>query len=232
VLRSAENTAVDVPMSSAKGSSVVGMKVTFARPRNDAKMSFYFGAVMRKLVLGGLVACVLVNGVNVVDAAYIIRLKNGNEYTTGRYWQEGTQVLFDTYGGVFGVDKAFILKIEKSDKTVRFATLADRNAPELSQSSSDKSDKESTESKPLSQSKIQERDPDDGVVSEYKRLKERSKEVDAMLTSEIRELLKEITAFKNKLSRDNKLFVEYGREFNDTHEIGAVVENALRSRTQ
>jgi hypothetical protein len=219
-------------MSSAKGSWVVCMKVTFARPRNDAKMSFYFGAAMRKLVLGGLVAGVFVNGVNVVDAAYVIRLKNGNEYTTGRYWQEGTQVLFDTYGGIFGVDKAFILKIEKSDKTVRFTPLSDRHVSELSQSSSDKSDKESAESKPLSQAKIHERDPDDRVVSEYKRLNEKSKEVDAMLTSEIRELLKEITAFKNKLSRDSKLFVEYGREFNDSHEIGATVENALRSRAQ
>ncbi len=79
---------------------------------------------------------------------------------------------------------------------------------------------------------MQERDPDDAIVSEYKRLKVRSKEVDSMLTSEIRELLKDITAFKNKISRDSRLFVEYGREFNDTHEIGATVENALASRTQ
>jgi hypothetical protein len=53
-----------------------------------------------------------------------------------------------------------------------------------------------------------------------------------MLTGEIRELLSQITAFKNKLAKDSKLFVEYGREFNDAHEIAAAVETALRSRTQ
>lgn len=187
---------------------------------------------MRKLVLGGLVAGVLVNGVNVVDAAYIIRLKNGNEYTTGRYWQEGTQVLFDTYGGVFGVDKAFIFKIEKSSNGVRLAAVSDGGAAEPTQSSPDKSNKDSDGSQPVSQLKIKEGNPDDIIAGEYKRLKGRSKEVDGMLTSEIRELLKEITAFKNKISRDSKLFVEYGREFNDAHEIGATVEAALRSRTQ
>lgn len=196
------------------------------------KYHFILGDPMRKLVLGGLVAGVLTSGLNVVNAAYIIRLKNGNEYVTGRYWHEGTQVLFDTYGGVFGVDKAFIFKIEKSRNGVHLAAVSDGGATEPTQSSPDKSNKDSTESKPVSQSKMQERDPDDAIVSEYKRLKGRSKEVDSMLTSEIRELLKDITAFKNKISRDSRLFVEYGREFNDTHEIGATVENALASRTQ
>jgi len=196
------------------------------------KYHFILGDPMRKLVLGGLVAGVLTSGLNVVNAAYIIRLKNGNEYVTGRYWHEGTQVLFDTYGGVFGVDKAFIFKIEKSRNGVHLAAVSDGGATEPTQSSPDKSNKDSTESKPISQSKIQERDRDDAVVTEYKRLKDRSKEVDSMLTSEIRELLKDITAFKNKISRDSRLFVEYGREFNDAHEIGATVENTLASRTQ
>jgi hypothetical protein len=53
-----------------------------------------------------------------------------------------------------------------------------------------------------------------------------------MLTAEIRELLTQITAFKNKLSRDSKLFIQYGREFNDAHELGNAVETALIARTQ
>jgi len=46
----------------------------------------------------------------------LARLKNGNEFVTSRYWPEGRQILFDTYGGVFGIDKAFVTKIEASDK--------------------------------------------------------------------------------------------------------------------
>ena len=53
-----------------------------------------------------------------------------------------------------------------------------------------------------------------------------------MLTPEIRELLMEITAFKNKILRDSKLFIKYAREFNGAQEIGNVTENALTSRNQ
>src|SRR5581483_4251878 len=52
------------------------------------------------------------------DAAYVIKLKNGNEYVTSRYWNEGGQVLFDTYNGVFGVDRAFIRAIERSERAL------------------------------------------------------------------------------------------------------------------
>ena len=65
-----------------------------------------------------------------------------------------------------------------------------------------------------------------------KRLKEQAAEVDGMLTAEIIELLNQITSFKNKLSKDSKLFIDYGREFNDAHDLANVVETALRSRTQ
>jgi hypothetical protein len=53
-----------------------------------------------------------------------------------------------------------------------------------------------------------------------------------MLTAEIRELLNQISAFKNKITKDSKLFFEYAREFNDAQEIGNSVETALRTRTQ
>jgi hypothetical protein len=76
-----------------------------------------------------------------------------------------------------------------------------------------------------------ERDPADPIVGEFNRLKNRSKEVDGMLAGEIRQLLDEISAFKNRISKDSKLFIEYGREINDLHEMGDVVETALRART-
>jgi hypothetical protein len=67
-------------------------------------------------------------------------------------------------------------------------------------------------------------------VREFNRFEEKSKEVDGMLTSEIRDLLKEIKIFKDKISGDSKLFLNYGREFNDVHEISSAVEAALESR--
>jgi hypothetical protein len=51
-----------------------------------------------------------------------------------------------------------------------------------------------------------------------------------MLTNEILDLLKEIKAFKDKMSRNSKLFVEYAREFNDIHQISSEVEAAFKAR--
>lgn len=175
----------------------------------------------------------LLGGIDNVDAAYVIRLKNGNEYITTRYWHEGGQVLFDTYGGIFGIEKSFVTRIERSDKTSPIAAASDlepvdENSRAVSKQNDDTGDKKLVAAKKIEQ----KRDAEDPVVGEFNRLKEKSKAIDGMLTSEIRQLLSQITAFKNKLSKDSKLFVEYSREFNEAHEIGNTVESALRARTQ
>lgn len=189
---------------------------------------------MRKIALGGVfLGMIMGSGLDMVNAAYVIRLKNGNEYVTVRYWQDGRQVLFDTYGGVFGIDRGFVAKIEKTDKPVRLARVGERDPSDEAQSDSAKPNKELVEAKPATEPKLEKtRDINDPVVTEYNKLKERAKVVDSLLTSEILDLLKEITAFKNKLSKDGKLFIEYGQEFNGAHEIGATVESALQARTQ
>ncbi len=172
-------------------------------------------------------------GVGVADAAYVIKLKNGNEYVTTRYWHEGGQVLFDTYGGIFGIEKRFVVKIEKTEQVVKLVTVSDRDPSERTQTDSKKESDEQGKVKTKEDAPPKkDKAPDDPIVGEFNRLKELSQQVDGMLTSEIRELLNRITEFKSKLSRDSKLFVEYGREFNDAHEIGAVVETALGTRTQ
>ena len=175
-----------------------------------------------------LAVTLCVSALGAANAAYVIKLKNGNEYVTNRYWQEGAQVLFDAEGGVFGVDKVFVSKIEKTDKVIKLATLARQDPSETPQTAAAKktTDNEATNE----ETKKKVREPNDPIVAEFNRLMSKSKEVDGMLATEIRDLLSEITAFKNKLLKDNKLFIEYGREFNDTQELASNVENALRSR--
>jgi hypothetical protein len=162
-------------------------------------------------------------------ATFIIRLKNGNEYVTNRYWQEGAQILFDAEGGVFGIDKMFVNKIEKTDKVIRLVTVDRRDPAQASQTEPLKETPNKQHSNHDAKNKL--REPNDPIVAELNRLTAKSKEVDGMLASEIRELLNEITQFKNKLLKDSKLFIEYGREFNDLQQLGSVVETAFRSRT-
>jgi hypothetical protein len=167
---------------------------------------------------------------NVAGANYVIKLKNGNEFVTARYWQQGKQVMFDTYGGVFGVDRAFVTKIEQSDKP--FASVAPEEPEARPQAASAKEERQQPEKPAAAEVKADTRRDDDPITQEFNRLKERSKGVDGMLTSEIRELLGEITAFKTKIRSDRKLFVDYAREFNEAQELGNLTETALRSRGQ
>ncbi|HEV8722818.1 MAG TPA: hypothetical protein VGW77_19550 [Candidatus Binatia bacterium] len=186
---------------------------------------------MRKALIYGLVFAMCGNVLGVADAAYIIKLKNGNEYITTRYWQEGRQVFFDTYDGVFGIEHTFVTKIEKTDQIIRLASAADRDPAEKAQSDLSKQTKEPDDAKPTEESKAEKkRDPNDPIVGEFNRLQEKSKEVDGMLTEEIRALLREIKAFKDKISDNSKLFVEYSREFNDLHELSSAVEAAFNAR--
>ena len=167
------------------------------------------------------------------DAAFVIQLKNGNEFVTGRHWQEGTQVMFDVYGGVLGIDKAFVTTIEESDKPIRLVITGQRNTRKGFQV--DVADQRSETSKPAAVAKTNTkpaRNADDPILKDFNRLKEKSAHLDRMLTSEIRELLKEITGFKNMISRNSNYFVEYAVEFNEAQEVGNITETALRSRDQ
>ena len=171
-------------------------------------------------------------GTGLADAAFVIKLRNGNEFVTSRHWQEGKQVMFDVYDGVFGVDKALVATIEQSDKPVRIAVKGQQNTENGSQVEVTNQKKETSKPAAAEANIKARRNADDPVLKDFNRLKEKSAHLDKMLTSEIRELLKEITGFKNMISRNSKYFVEYAVEFNEAQEIGNVTETALRSRDQ
>jgi hypothetical protein len=167
------------------------------------------------------------------DAAFVIKLKNGNEFVTTRHWQEGKQVMFDVYDGVFGVDKALVTTIEQSDKPVRVAVKGQKNIENGSQVEVTNQNKETIKPTASAETKAEpKRDSEDPIFKDFNRLKEKSAHLDKMLTSEIRDLLKEITGFKNMISKNSKYFIDYAREFNEAQEIGNVIEAALTARNQ
>jgi hypothetical protein len=172
--------------------------------------------------------CVAYSGA--VEAAYVIKLANGNELITGRYWHEGTQLMFDVYGGIFGIDRAFVTKIEESSKALKAAVYDDaRDKPQTEQA---KQAQEAKKPGTPVQAKAKVERKDDPIIQEFNRLQEMTRGVGGMLTPEIRDLLRDISAFKNKISRDSRLFIEYAREFNNAQELGASTETVLRSRDQ
>jgi hypothetical protein len=199
----------------------------------DVKMSEQMRDARMWKSIAGLCVMAWALGTGLADAAFVIKLRNGNEFVTSRHWQEGKQVMFDVYDGVFGVDKALVTTIEESDKPIRLAVSGQKNADDGFQVDVTNQKKET--SKPASSAEAKtnaRRDADDPILKDFNRLKEKSAHIDALLTSEIRELLKEITGFKNLISRNSKYFIEYAREFNEAQEIGNVTEVALTARGQ
>jgi hypothetical protein len=172
-------------------------------------------------------------GTGLADAAFVIKLRNGNEFVTSRHWQEGKQVMFDVYDGVFGVDRALVTTIEQSDKPIRMAITGQRNTAIGFQVDVTDQKKETSKAAAAVEPNIKaQRNPDDPILRDFNRLKEKSAHLDRMLTSEIRELLKEITGFKNMIAKNSKYFVDYAREFNEAQQIGNVTEVALTARNQ
>jgi hypothetical protein len=180
-----------------------------------------------QILMAGLILVFSLLLASIVDAAYLIKLNNGNEFITGRYWQEGQQLLFDIYGGVFGVDRASVSKIENSEKPYRL-TEAAQAAPEQ-KPQADFTDEKDTKRSTSVDAKPEAKRDDDPILKEFYALKEKSKDLGGMLTSELEEFDKELTKFKKRVRQTRRLDA-YMRELAEADEMGDAMEAILKSR--
>ena len=74
------------------------------------------------------------------EAAYLIHLKNGGEFATFRYWKEGDQIRFYVPGGIVGISRDSIRKIEKTvpETTGYVKSDSDREAVKIPPPETDK----------------------------------------------------------------------------------------------
>ena len=66
-----------------------------------------------KKILTFIAAAVFVIYPSVSFSSYIIHLKDGREFATDRYYEEGDQIKFKRYGGVIGIQKDLVKEIEE-----------------------------------------------------------------------------------------------------------------------
>jgi hypothetical protein len=218
-------------VSRDRGTGFLDSRVFLTEKRKNDTIYFYWYSQMQQSAVSLIFAlCLAYSGA--VEAAYVIKLGNGNEFITGRYWHEGTQVMFDVYGGVFGIDRAFVTKIVESNRALKLEAAVYEDTKDRPQTEQAEEAKETKKPTIPVEAKAEAERKDDPITQEFNRLQETSRGIGGMLTSEIRDLLRDITAFKNKISRDSKLFIKYASEFNDAQELGAATETALRSRNQ
>jgi hypothetical protein len=160
-------------------------------------------------------------------AAYIIKLKNGNEFVTGRYWHEGRQLMFDIYGGTFGVEQTYVSKIENSEQPMRLTETTQPVAEREPQA--DISAKKDTKPSTSADGKAQGKPVDDPLMKDFFALKERFKGLEGMLTPELQQFSRDLSDFKRKIQLSGKSN-DYLQEFGEAHEMGDALEEALKSR--
>ncbi|HZD41328.1 MAG TPA: hypothetical protein VE131_11435 [Terriglobales bacterium] len=185
---------------------------------------------MRRFV-GYLVFLAYVGTLSDASAAFVIKLRNGNEFVTSRYWQEGKQIMFDTYGGVFGIDKGFVLKIETSDKPVQWMAdvpkTPEATPQEVRIQESNGPKTPARDSKSGAKAKREE----DPILKDFSALKEKFSKLDSMLTSELVEFSQELSGFKRKVQASGKPN-NYINEFTEAFKMGDALEAELKSRRQ
>ena len=82
---------------------------------------------LQKKILGIVFAIVLLIQASICVASYLVRLTNGNHLVVHEYWEDGSQVRFYSNGGLVGVQKRLVRKIEEAD----FACIIERPEPPL-----------------------------------------------------------------------------------------------------
>lgn len=173
--------------------------------------------MLRKTLKVVATATFLLGVFEFTEAAYVIRLKNGNEYLTSRYWYRGGQVLFDTYGGVFGIDKGFVSKIESSNRALPSPTatvLEHASSPTEQPPLGDLSGKGKSPQQGVAAGKDQKSGTgsgaqkealkkDESVLKEYGELQTRFGQLNDLPKHEVHALDADINSFREKLGNSD-----------------------------
>src|SRR6185295_5176785 len=123
-----------------------------------------------------------------------------------------------------------VVKVEKSDRPVRLITTAQASAEMNSGETNSK--EESEAKKPLSNNQDlipAKKNEDDPIFRHFQSIRERSKNVGGMLSSELNLLAKDLEDLKRAMQLGGKTS-EFLDEFRELHQIAERVEDAITGR--
>ena len=145
----------------------------------------------------------LVMGESLCHAGYLIELNSGAKFFTSQYWQENDQVWFQQAGGLVAVPKNQVKTIQKSEvqKPIRNPGNTDQSIDRAPAAVS-KPEGKDTQTVPGSASAPEFR-KDAGIEGEFDSLKQRVTNADSLEKTELIELAKDMTAFRNRVLAKN-----------------------------
>ena len=171
------------------------------------------------------------------DASYLILLKNGGKLTTPRYWSEGNQIKFYIYGGIVGIKKDSIQRIEKAKLVYEGKVLFPEKKPEPVPVKTGYEVDIKTKSA-LGADAGAEKSPvtdavkkDDLFIKEFNVLKERFRNIESMTTEELYDFSKDLIGFRDKVYK-SRLGHVYVNQIYEIHTIGDEVETVIKSKNQ
>lgn len=183
-------------------------------------------------------------------AAYVIYLKDGTKFVTDQYYEEGDQIKFKRYGGLFGIEKERVRKIEETE-TPAEPSEKKETPPEIvmppaaAEADKQKGSKEKQEAKGEKEVSTKEESgeaaapsPPDAeqkaknpLLQEFDRLKEKFRFVESMSTEELYQFDKDLLMLRNKILKAG-LGGVYADQLVEIMSMGSKLEKVLKSRGQ
>lgn len=192
---------------------------------------------MRKIAIGVIAICLSAYA-SFCFGAYLIHLKDGREIITNQYWEEGSQIKLHRYGGIIGIPKDQIVRIEETDeileekKTTVVKPTPDKHEKPTSdegRGNSESAVKKGEKSSKSGNGKAEK--PQNELLKEFDVLKKRFKNVESMSKKEIYQFDKDLTGLRNKILKAG-LAGPYANQLTEILSMGSKAEEVLKKRAQ
>ena len=161
---------------------------------------------MKKIILSAFILISFFAFSLLSHASYIIHLKNGGQYITNKYWEEDGQIKFFVSGGIMGIDKDTVRKIEKSKavaenvyetKKPALPPATAEKKPVAAVNTQAKEDQKKEDAKTEPKEDDSKKDP--AIMKEFKQLQKSFAARNSMTIDELESLKRDLTAFWDKI---------------------------------
>jgi hypothetical protein len=167
---------------------------------------------------------------SVCFSSYLIELKNGSNFITNQYWEEGSQIKFYYSGGVVGISKNLIIKIEKTDLVYEEKTVSPQKKPETASVTTEPEAGAKTKTEGAAAAGTAEK-KDDLFMEEFNALEKKFKNISSMTTPELYNFAKELTSFRDKVHK-SRLGHVYVNQIYAIYSMGDEIEAVIKRRRQ
>lgn len=180
---------------------------------------------MKKLIL----SIILIFSALIVPAAghcdYAIHLKNGGRFTTSQYWEKNNEIRFFSSGGVVGIEKNFVRKIEKLPADpYRNATI--RTPEKRPAQVEPKASMPSVPEKEGKETATDDAKKDPTIMGEFKALEKKFELRNSITVAELTDLKNDLTVLRDKIF-SNRLKYDSLEEANKVAEMRFLVNDLL-----